>query len=533
MTKDGYLIDELLNGMPVAADCDWPCWECPAGQPSKCLKCDTRLDSLLPLFFDGTCRNDCPSNYYEINGICSQCDAGCLECDQTSKKCLECHFGMYLLGNKCMSQCPDTHFGIDQTKSCELCDSPCKTCEGSQTRCTSCDLTQPFSYFFKNECFEDCPIDISVEDEGVCEECNSNCKTCHSDYSADYCTSCYGDLFLSNVTHTCVETCPAKISVARTNSIHEKNQALTCDLCNDNCLTCAADNPDICHECREGLKMIETTKECVQACPLKTAEVWLALTQDTICAECAPGCLECENSREHCTVCEADFFFNDFSCVKTCPAGFMAKSVDDRTCVLERDVCPFGQAYNDAGECELTLAECEVGYVLNRDQTECIPEPGFHLPFAFLYGAIGWSIYILRKSNRDKFPRENIISQLLIGFTFLQQFSYMFQIIIAYTMDISFVGGMHTFAYFMLYLLNLVCLFAIHRLIKDKPFEHWRDQYTRENQIIVTISTLYSFKATRMLYCNMMSKPYFDAPCDNRFRSLLRPFFMLTGCSLV
>lgn len=42
-------------------------------------------------------------------------------------------------------------------------------------------------------------------------------------------------------------------------------------------------------------------------------------------------------------------------------------------------------------------------------------------------------------------------------------------------MDISFVGGMHTFAYFILYLLNLVCLFAIHRLMKDKPFEHWRD----------------------------------------------------------
>lgn len=31
----------------------------------------------------------------------------------------------------------------------------------------------------------------------------------------------------------------------------------------------------------------------------------------------------------------------------------------------------------------------------------------------------------------------------------------------------------------------------------------------------------------------MMSKPYFDAACENRFRSLLRPFFLLTGCSLV
>ena len=81
LTQDGFLIDELVTGMTVASNCDWPCWECPIDQPSKCLKCDTRPDSLLPLLFNGTCRNDCPSNYYEINGICSQCDAGCLECD--------------------------------------------------------------------------------------------------------------------------------------------------------------------------------------------------------------------------------------------------------------------------------------------------------------------------------------------------------------------------------------------------------------------------------------------------------------------
>ena len=87
-----------------------------------------------------------------------------------------------------------------------------------------------------------------------------------------------------------------------------------------------------------------------------------------------------------------------------CPEGFK-KILDDgvQTCVLERPNCPFGQRYNDEGVCELYLAECKVGYVLNTQKTECIPEPGFHLPFAFLYGAIGWLIFIMRKKNRDKF----------------------------------------------------------------------------------------------------------------------------------
>jgi len=37
------------------------------------------------------------------------------------------------------------------------------------------------------------------------------------------------------------------------------------------------------------------------------------------------------------------------------------------------------------------------------------------------------------------------------------------------------VSGLHTFALFVNFFLNAVCLLAVHWLIKDKPFEHWRD----------------------------------------------------------
>ena len=142
-------------------------------------------------------------------------------------------------------------------------------------------------------------------------------------------------------------------------------------------------------------------------------------------------------------------------------------------------------------------------------------------------------IYILRKNNRTKFDRVTIISQLLLGFTALQQLNYIVQMCLAYSLDFDVVSGMLTFAMFVHYFLNVLCLIAIHFLIRDKPFEHWRDQYTRENRIIATVTTLYSFKASRLLFSNFLGKPYFDAACDNRFRSLIRPFFILTMCNLV
>ena len=74
-----------------------------------------------------------------MNKICSQCDEGCLECDMTSMTCQECHIGRFLLGNTCLSVCPDTHHGIMDSKTCELCDAPCKTCLGALDYCMSCD----------------------------------------------------------------------------------------------------------------------------------------------------------------------------------------------------------------------------------------------------------------------------------------------------------------------------------------------------------------------------------------------------------
>ena len=99
-----------------------------------------------------------------------------------------------------------------------------------------------FSFFFENVCYEGCPRDVSVEDEGICVPCSDNCKTCDSDYSPDFCTSCYGDSFLDYFTNRCVETCPVDITVANVAALTEMGQTRTCELCNDSCLTCSSDS---------------------------------------------------------------------------------------------------------------------------------------------------------------------------------------------------------------------------------------------------------------------------------------------------
>ena len=217
---------------------------------------------------------------------------------------------MYLLGNTCMDVCPPTHHGIDETRTCELCERPCETCEGSLTHCTSCDKTHPQYLFFENLCYETCPIDVSVFDEGVCLACSDNCGTCADSWLN--CTSCQGDQYLDQWSLRCMDVCPAEVSVATytpSTVTSFVKQELTCERCNESCLTCSDEDTQICTECREGLKMVERTKECVKHCPVGTADIWIPLTEDNICAECAPGCSECVYDRNHCTACDAGLKF--------------------------------------------------------------------------------------------------------------------------------------------------------------------------------------------------------------------------------
>jgi hypothetical protein len=173
--------------------------------------------------------------------------------------------------------------------------------------------------------------------------------------------------------------------------------------------------------------------------------------------------------------------------------------------------------------------------VLNGDLDKCIPEPGFHFPFAFIYASIAWAYIVLRKANRQNFSRETLASQLLIGLTFIQQVGYFTQFGLSIKLGFGLLFGFHLFALIIGYLLNFGCLVAYLSVIKDPVFDHWRneDENDEDSYIILTLTTVFSYKAIRLYYCQLFSKPYFNAASENTFRTFIKPMWILNMAGLL
>lgn len=133
----GHFIDRSSDDLRITINCDYPCNECVANQPTKCTACTP--DSKFPLFFESSCLDVCPSEYYSMDGICSKCSSGCLECTSEDNICTYCNEGFYLLTNTCLASCPDNYYSDPKQRLCVPCESPCETCSTSPTTCSSCD----------------------------------------------------------------------------------------------------------------------------------------------------------------------------------------------------------------------------------------------------------------------------------------------------------------------------------------------------------------------------------------------------------
>ena len=87
---------------------------------------------------------------YRINVICflfyscscGNCDQSCSECDgPTSRDCIACAPGKYLLNSKCIAAVPAGHYSesIGTTNICKNCHHTCSKCTGPlSTDCVTC-----------------------------------------------------------------------------------------------------------------------------------------------------------------------------------------------------------------------------------------------------------------------------------------------------------------------------------------------------------------------------------------------------------
>lgn len=156
------------------------------------------------------------------------------------------------------------------------------------------------------------------------------------------------------------------------------------------------------------------------------------------------GCSECQNKTDYCTKCEPGKVFYKFTCIDACPAEYHPISKERQICVKDREDCKYGYEYNDYGECILKVQLCEPGYILNNRLNKCIPVPGFYIPLIFLAAALAWTVYLLVLYRKGKIAdKYMLITQLLVGYTGIQTFTYFLMFALALALDYKLVTAIH------------------------------------------------------------------------------------------
>lgn len=73
----------------------------------------------------------CDSGYFrnDADKICEQCKSPCQSCDTDVNSCTTCKSGYYLYRGTCRQQCPEDYFINNATSwQCDRCINDCQTC---------------------------------------------------------------------------------------------------------------------------------------------------------------------------------------------------------------------------------------------------------------------------------------------------------------------------------------------------------------------------------------------------------------------
>ncbi|KAL7717563.1 Protein serine/threonine kinase [Entamoeba marina] len=202
----------------------------------------------------------CKDGYYEMNGLCYQCNSNCKTCSLTSTQCIKCQFGYKLnedntcsslgeLTDKCDTFFPDgdgcaicKEGYYWKEKNCYECDVQCSTCTTNSSKCLACNTTAGYFVVPELSDYDKCvSIDtlthclltgdsgcLTCEDEYYldgydCSECNDECTLCESENG---CTSCQNDYVL--ITTSSTGECKHYSEIERCTEA-EDNKCTKCD----------------------------------------------------------------------------------------------------------------------------------------------------------------------------------------------------------------------------------------------------------------------------------------------------------------
>uniref|UniRef100_A0A8C1PM43 Proprotein convertase subtilisin/kexin type 5b n=1 Tax=Cyprinus carpio TaxID=7962 RepID=A0A8C1PM43_CYPCA len=185
MRKDVNGHCEVFSGCPLhtftdkdgqCKACHKSCLQCSGADKQQCLSCNPKR-----LLLNQTCVSTCPGGYYVDKGKqeCVQCHVKCASClGHHSNDCITCKPGLLLLGHSCFTTCPLSYFVDASSRACQECDHTCKECSGSSRFCLSCRD----GYFLlkkSGQCLRSCPSNYFPRTlDGDCQRCHPTCETC-------------------------------------------------------------------------------------------------------------------------------------------------------------------------------------------------------------------------------------------------------------------------------------------------------------------------------------------------------------------
>lgn len=353
--------------------CAEVCSECSGPTAQDCISCDPGY------FFSGPNRNcfkchescanctgpnnddceGCSVGYFLTNGICSRCEAGCLECESLIM-CNKCKDGFYLSGN-------------NKDKDCIPCSAGCMTCEeNGEHQCTKC-----FPGYHQTT--------ISGTNYVNCSPCPENCDTCQNQNGQLECTDCRDGYYKEGDKCTRCDSSCSKCSSKEVCSecipgyLHQNNKCTT--QCSENCLGCEG-TVDKCISCRKGYVLngnkCESCPEGCQFCETNSGSSICLSCQDGFykdgyeCKTCDPTCETCATSGAHrCYTCPKGYYkYKEYN-YPYLYAGECKKCEEGLTNCAECESECLDDHINVNGECNFKCTKCSPGHFLTADSLTC------------------------------------------------------------------------------------------------------------------------------------------------------------------
>ena len=290
----------------------------------------------------------------------------------------------------------------------------------------------------------------------MCIPCDSSCVTCKD--QPTFCTTCQANLSLLAVKGTC------KLECDESNFLQVSVDG-ECKGCSSSCETCQL-TQDNCLTCREGTYLY--ANQCLEQCPFKD--------------------------------------------------GYQYTPDIEGKCTIPGIRCPFGYELIPTGNaCALKAQVCIEPNKLNYDKTTCVPGSDSFIPFPMLAFCALTTIVVAIGNCKNKESR--FIANLIVFWSIIEFLGMCIVLYLAVRFGIAPVVYMFLVAIMFTIATNLFFFVVFQKqVMNDQTFRHWANYNKCVVQTISILGLVFNFKVYRLLYSKFCGARRFDAPFADPYK---------------